>query len=148
MESKSLKTSWIILFIVHIVVLINGLIWTFVPNVFLSSWFKSFMGQTWIDFVSNNASIASFINILIRYFGIMVIIIGFVAITVTLMAYKRGEKWSWYLALAGNVTGFCSSVVIAGIIGSISALVMNAVLLIVALVALVIGAKPILKKLA
>jgi hypothetical protein len=74
------------------------------------------------------------------------IIIGFVAITVTLTAYRRGEKWAWYLALAGNTLGFGGGIVITGILGDISTLIMDAVLLIVVFVALVLGAKTILKK--
>ena len=146
MESKSLKVSWIILLVPHAAIVINGLIWALVPNVYLSSWFKPFMGQSWADFVSTNAQLASFIYLQSRYFGIVAIVIGFVAVTITLTAYRRGEKWAWYLALAGNAVGFGGSIVITNIVGDISGIVMNTVLLIIVLVALVIGAKAILKK--
>jgi hypothetical protein len=57
MESKPLKVSWIILLIPHIVVLIFGLIWALIPDIFLSSSFKPFMGQSWADFVMLLSSI-------------------------------------------------------------------------------------------
>ena len=57
MESKSLKVSWIILLVPHAAIVINGLIWALFPNVYLSSWFESFMGQSWADFVSTNAQL-------------------------------------------------------------------------------------------
>ena len=146
MESKSLKVSWIILLVPHAAVVINGLIWAVVPNIFLSPWFEPFIGQSWADFVSTNAQLASFIYLQSRYFGIVAIVLGYVAITITLTAYKRGEKWAWYLALAGNIVGFGSSIVITSIIGDISGIIMDTVLLVVVLVALGIGAKAILKK--
>jgi hypothetical protein len=40
----------------------------------LSSSFKPFMGQSWADFVSTNAKLASFIYLQSRYFGIVAII--------------------------------------------------------------------------
>jgi hypothetical protein len=146
MGSKSLKASWIILLVPHAAIVINGLIWALFPNVYLSSWFKPFMGQSWADFVSTNAKLASFIYLQSRYFGIVAIVIGFVAVTITLTAYKGGEKWAWYLALAGNAVGFGSSIVIVIVVGDISGTIMNIVLLILVLVALGIGAKAILKE--
>ena len=146
MRSKSLKVSWIILLIPHTAVLINGLMWTFAPNVFLDSWIKPFVGETWANFTNSDAAFASLIQLLGLYVGIMVIIIGFVAITVTLTAYKKGEKWAWYLALSGNAVGFVSSIIIYGIIGDMATMVVNVVLFIVALVALTIGARYILQK--
>jgi hypothetical protein len=82
----------------YIVLLIFGLIWTFAPGISVGQDLQSFIGEPWSDFVASNAKIASFISLLGRILGVQLIVIGIMAIAITLVAYRRGEKWSWYVS--------------------------------------------------
>jgi len=130
----------------HTVVLIFGLISTFAPSISVGQDLQSYIGQPWLDFVASNAKIASFISLLGRVLGVQLIVIGIMAIAITLTAYRRGEKWSWYVFLAGNTFGWGSGLAMEGITGVIPIVVVQAILLLIAYVGLAISAKTILTK--
>jgi hypothetical protein len=96
MESKAHKTSWIILLIVHCAVIIIGLILVFIPEFFHISEFEAFTGQKWSDFTALNAKVASSIIMNVSQMGLYILLLGFAALIVTLTAYQRGERWSWF----------------------------------------------------
>jgi hypothetical protein len=146
MEAQSVKISWKIMMFPHIVVLIFGLIWTFAPSISVGQDLQSFIGQPWLDFVASNAKLASFISLFGRVLGVQLIIIGILAIAITLTAYRRGEKWSWYVLLAGNTLGWGSGLAMEGITGVIPIVVVQAIILLIAYVGLAISAKAVLTK--
>jgi len=146
MEAQSVKISWKIMMFPHIVVLIFGLIWTFAPSISVGQDLQSFIGQPWLDFVASNAKLASFISLFGRVLGVQLIIIGILAIAITLTAYRRGEKWSWYVLLAGNTLGWGSGLAMEGSTGVIPIVVVQAIILLIAYVGLAISAKAVLTK--
>ena len=146
MEARSVKISWKILMVPYIVLLIFGLIWTFAPSISVGQDLQSFIGQPWLDFVASNAKLASFISLLGRVLGIQLIVIGIMAIAITLTSYRRGEKWSWYVFLAGNTLGWGSGLAMEGITGVIPIVIIEAIMLLIVYVGLGISAKAILIK--
>jgi len=146
MEARSVKISWKILMIPYIVLLIFGLIWTFAPGISVGQDLQSFIGQPWLDFVASNAKLASFISLLGRVLGVQLIVIGIMAIAITLTAYRRGEKWSWYVFLAGNTLGWGSGLAMEGITGVMPVVIIEAIILLIAYVGLAISARAILIK--
>lgn len=146
MELRSVKISWRIMMIPHVAVLLFGLIWVVAPDISVGQDLQAFMGQPWADFVTSNARLADFISLLGRVLGVQLIIIGILAIAITLTAYRRGEKWSWYVLLAGNTLGWGSGLAAEGITGVMSIVVVEAIILLVAYVGLAISAKAILTK--
>lgn len=147
MESQSLRISWKIMMIPHIVVLIFGLIWTLGPSdISVGQDLQAFMGQPWTDFVTSNTMVASFISLLGRVLGVQLVVIGIMAVAITLTAYRRGEKWSWYVFLAGNTLGWGSGLALEGSTGVIVIAIVEGIILVVAYVGLVISAKAILRK--
>ena len=146
METPSVNIPWKIMMIPAIAVFLVGLIITLPPpNITIGRDYQLFMGQPWADFVSSNAKLGSFISLFVRVFGIQVIIIGIFAIAITLTGYRRGEKWAWYILLAGNTLGWGSGLVWVGTIGTVLGIVVYAVILLVAYVGLAISAGSILK---
>ena len=146
MEARSVKISWKILMIPYIVLLIFGLIWTFAPGISVGQDLQSFIGQPWLDFVASNAKLASFISLLGRVLGVQLIVIGIMAIAITLTAYRRGEKWSWYVFLAGNTLGWGSGLAMEGITCVMPVVIIEAIILLIAYVGLAISARAILIK--
>lgn len=130
----------------HIAVLLFGLIWTLAPDISVGQDFQAFMRQPWADFVTSNARLAAFISLLGRVLGVQLIVIGILAIAITLTAYRRGEKWSWYAFLAGNTLGWGSGLALEGTTGVMPIVAVEAIMLLVAYVGLAISAKAILTK--
>ncbi len=146
MEARSVKISWKIMMVPPIFTLLLGLSLTVAPGISIAKNFQSVMGQPWADFVMSNAKLGTFLSMLIQLIGVQVIVIGIVSIAITLMAYRRGEKWSWYILLVGNTLGFGSGLVWEAATDVIQTLVMFAIMLLVAYVGLANSAKAILTK--
>ncbi len=147
MEARSLKISWKIMMVSHIAVSILGLIFTFASaGISVGQDLQSLMGQPWGDFVASNAKLAAFISLLGRVLGVQLIVIGILAIAITLTSYKRGEKWSWYVFLAGNTLGWGSGLAMEGSTGVVPLAVALAICLLIAYIGLAISAKAILTK--
>lgn len=143
MEARSVKISWKIMMVPHIAVLVFGLVWTFAPDISVGQDLQAFMGQSWTDFVTSNARLADFISLLGLVLGVQLIIIGILTIAITLTAYRRGEKWSWYVLLAGNTLGWGSCLTWQLTAGAMPVAV-STIILLVAYVGLAISAKAIL----
>jgi hypothetical protein len=130
----------------YIVLLIFGLIWTFAPSISVGQGLQSFIREPWLDFVASIAKLASFISLLGRILGIQLIVIGIMAIAITLTAYRRGENWSWYVFLSGNTLGWGSGLAMEGITGITPVVMIEAIVLLITYVGLAISAKAILTK--
>ena len=146
MEARSVRISWKIMMVPPICALLVGLILTVAPGISVAQNFQSFMGQPWADFVASNAKLGAFLSMLSRVLGVQLIISAIVAIAITLTAYRRGEKWSWYILLVGNTLGYGSGLVWEAATDLIPILVVYAIILLVAYVGLAISAKAILTK--
>ncbi len=146
MESRAVRISWKIMMVPHIAVLAFGLLWTLAPHITVGQDFQSYTGQLWPEFVATNARLASLISLLGRVLGVQLIVIGIMAIAVTLTAYRRSEKWSWYVFLVGNTLGWGSGLALEGITGVIPVVVVEAIALAVAYVGLAVSAKAILMR--
>jgi len=146
MKAKAFKVSWILLVIVSSIAAILGLILTFTPTFFITSEFELFTGQTLADFAESNPQAYSFLMLEDSEMGIFLFAIGILTLLITLVAYRKGDKWAWYLYLigmtltGGGVLGFNIPT------GDMSVIVMPAILLVIGYVGLAIGAKAILKK--
>ena len=104
------------------------------------------MGQQWIDFAQENVKLSFFISSLGRFYGIMLLSLSCYSIATTLTAFRRLEKWSWYVFLIVNTIGYGSALIGDGISGFIFLVIIEAVLLAAAYVGLMISAKAFFKK--
>jgi sensor histidine kinase YesM len=146
METRSSRAYYKIMMIPHVAVGIFGLIWVTIPGVFLRNFSPVYMDQKWADFVQESAKLSFFISSLGRFYGIMMVSLGFYAVATTLTAYKRSEKWSWYAFLAINTIGYGCALIADSIAGLRVLVIIEAILLLTAYTGLSVSAKAILKK--
>jgi hypothetical protein len=146
METNSVKVSWILLLIVHCVVIILALIVLFVPKVFVVNEFQSFTGQQWSDFEASNPQVSSYMSMSIFEVGIFDLTAGISALFVTLFAYRKGEKWAWYLLLILHTIGWGGAIRSNLYTGDMVVVTICIVFLVIAYVGLAIAGKAILKK--
>ena len=146
MESKSLKASWILLLIVSCVVIIFALMTLFAPKEFSANDFQSFTGQQLSDFKASNPQVFSYMSMGAFEGGIYLLLAGISAVFLTLFAYRKGEKWAWYLALILNTIGWGGAIRANLYTGDMITVVIGIVFLAIAYVGIAIGAKTILKK--
>jgi hypothetical protein len=146
METKAFKVSWILLVIVSSIVIILGLTLTFVPTFFITSEFELYTGQKLADFAESNPQAYSFLLLQYSEMMIWLFTIGILSLLITIVPYRKGDKWAWYLYLicltltTGGTVGFNIPT------GDMSVILIPAILLVLGYVGLAIGAKAILKK--
>ena len=146
METKSLKASWIIMLFVHCVLIILSLIVLIAPTFFISSEFLSYTGQKWADFSASNSEVASFFIFQIYEIGVIGFGWGVILVLMTVLAYRKGVKWTWPLLLISNTLGWGGLICVDLPTRDMGVVMMAALLFIIAYVGLFIGAKTILKK--
>ncbi len=108
MEARSLKISWKIMMVPPIYVLLLGLCLIVFPGPSIAKNYQLFMGHPWADFVASNARLVIFLSMLNQLIGVQAIGYAIVTMVIILKAYRRREKWAWYVLLAGNTLGFGS----------------------------------------
>ena len=106
MEARSLKISWKIMMVPPIYVLLLGLCLIVFPGPSIAKNYQLFMGHPWADFVASNARLVIFLSMLNQLIGVQAIGYAIVTMAIILKAYRRREKWAWYVLLAGNTLGF------------------------------------------
>ena len=118
----------------------------FVPAVFIANEFQSFTGHEWSDFKALNPQVASYIAIASFDLGIFIFVTGISALFVTLFAYRKGEKWAWYLLLIANTIGWGGAISANLLTGDMVVVTVCIVFLVIAYVGLAIAGKAMLKK--
>jgi hypothetical protein len=53
-------------------------------------------GRTWAEFAARDTDVASIVSRLLVVLALLGIGFGLVALLITLLPYRRGERWSWY----------------------------------------------------
>jgi hypothetical protein len=145
MDSKALKASWVIVLIVNCIIVIIGLIMMIAPEVFMIGEYEGFTGNKWSEFNSSNPDAASYFRLEHTQTGWYIFTLGVIAILITILFYKNGDKRSWVILLILTVMGWGGSLVYDLPGGDKPTIMMIVILFIIALVGLAIGAKPILK---
>jgi hypothetical protein len=106
MDSKALKASWIIISVVICVGIIIGLLFIFMPAFFIIGEFGGFTGQQWTDFTVSNSKASSFFLLEKSQMGFYIVMLGITELIVILLAYRKREKWAWYLLLIIETLGW------------------------------------------
>jgi len=146
MDSKALKVSWVIVLIVNCIVIIIGLTVMIAPEVFMIGEYEGFTGNKWSDYISSNPDAASLFRLQVTQAGWYILTIGVIAVIITILFYKKGDKRSWYILLILTVMGWGGSLVYDLPAGDTKTIMMIVILFIIGLIGLAIGAKPILKR--
>jgi hypothetical protein len=147
LESRSVSIAWKLMMVPNIIVLVFGLVFTFIPDVMLSPGFDLFTGQTWSNFVSTSPEIADLFMLTAgRMFGVHILVMTIFALAITYYGFRKGERWSWYVLLGGYSLGLIFDAVAVSIIGQMEVVAVNLIMLLINYIALGIYAKDILGK--
>ena len=141
---KLIQISFGILLIESAIALIYGIVAFILPDLLVSRSFPLATGQSWENMLNESSKVVSYILILEGMAGGL----GFTAIVgslfVILIAFRKGEKWSWFYLMVVGITGWGNNL-IGNILmkNSTVNLIIGAGLLL-HIIALIISAKAIL----
>ena len=104
MESRLLRIGWIVMLIVGALCFFLGLYFIADPVSLMEPKFEQMAGQSWADFVAANpTATVDYIQMEKRLLGIAQVAMAVFVVMVTLFAYRKGQRWSWYSLLAAGV---------------------------------------------
>jgi hypothetical protein len=123
-----------------------GLIMLLAPSFFLAGEFKTYTGASWQEFSTANPRAMAFFLLDGRQMGWFMITLTAIGMTILLLRYRRHDRLAWYLCLLLSVAGVGGSLGFNLPTGDWFVIILASGLLVVAGIALAIGAGPILGK--
>lgn len=117
---RRLSVAWIVVAIADLGVLAYGILALLDP-VMMTAGFETFTDGIWSRFAVEQPVAADFILIGFRLIGAFNIIAGLLLIAIAAMAFREGERWSWWALLVGNTLAIGSPIVYDRAVGYIGA---------------------------
>lgn len=85
----------------------------------LEAEYQNFTGLSWKELNASSPKIAEFITILFRMYGAFNVIFGLLTVSITVSAFRRGERWAWWTLLVGNTIAFGSAITFDRVVNAI-----------------------------
>lgn len=102
-ERNRMKIGWILVFIVSIIILVNGLAYVATGAESDTQFFQKQAGISWSSFVSSGQGTVTYVEGLLRLFGVITAIAGALAAAITVTAFRGGERWAFYVLFLTSV---------------------------------------------
>ena len=85
----------------------------------LTAGYEGFTGRSWSELARTSPATRDFITLLFRMFGTFIVAFALLAIAIAATAFRRGERWTWWMLLAGNTIAFGAPIAYDRIVGAI-----------------------------
>ncbi len=120
MQKSSVRIASKIMYVMGIYTVVMSLFWIFLTEVIFVSDFLAFTGQNYADYLVSSPKTAELYVITKKLWGVMMLLIGLLIISITRKSYSKAEKWSWYALLIAGITLWGSLIGYRLIIGYIA----------------------------
>jgi hypothetical protein len=85
----------------------------------LPAGYEGYSGSSWNELVATSPATAGYITLVFRMYGIYIVAFGLLAVAIAATAFRRGERWAWWVLLVGNTIAFVSAMTYDRIVGAI-----------------------------
>ena len=75
----------------------------------LPAGFEGYSGASWSEVSGGSPLIAGYMTLLFRMYGLYCVLFGFMGSAITVIAFRRGERWAWWVLLIGNTVALVSA---------------------------------------
>jgi hypothetical protein len=111
------RVAWILILLADIGLLAWGAMAAIAPEhllgpdskPILTAEYENFTGGSWSELVNMSPKAAEFITLVFRMYGIYIVAFGLLAIAIAVTAFRRGDRWAWWVLLVGNTLAFVSA---------------------------------------
>ena len=119
--------AWVILVAADAGLLLWGLGAALIPHnllgpggkAILPAGFEGYSGHSWDQLTATTPSIAGYITLVFRMYGIYIVAFSLLAVMIAATAYRRGERWAWWALLIGNTLTYPAAMTYDRIVGAI-----------------------------
>src|SRR3712207_657951 len=95
--SDAMRSSWMLLFVYGIMLCAEGVYWLSRGRLFDRDLYEAIGGVSWTLMSALDAAVVKLVSVLVRLGGVMAMIAGVFVMAVSVTAYRRRERWSWYV---------------------------------------------------
>ena len=146
MESRSLQVSWIVLTVALVPAMLSGILLAVAPTVFIAGEFAAFTGGSLGEFAEAQPAAYAFLLLEDSELGVFLFGLLLLTLLITVIPYRKGERWAWYAVLASLILSAIGSVGLNIPTGDLGVVILTGSIHLVGLVGLAIGARPHLRK--
>jgi hypothetical protein len=75
----------------------------------LPAGYEGYSGGSWSELSSASPAIAGYMTLLFRMYGLYCVLFGFMGSVIAITAFRRGERWAWWVLLVGNTVALLSA---------------------------------------
>jgi hypothetical protein len=81
--------------------------------------YERFTSGSWQELALTSPKTTEFMTLVFRLFGAYGVAFSLIAIAVAATAFRRGERWAWWVLLVGNTIAFGTAMTYDRIVGAI-----------------------------
>jgi len=75
----------------------------------LPAGYEGYAGGSWSELASASPLLAGYMKVLFRMYGMYNVLFGVMTSVVAVTAFRRGERWAWWLLLVANTAALVSA---------------------------------------
>lgn len=85
----------------------------------LPAGFEGYTGGSWSELAGASPLTAGYMAVLYRMYGIYNVLFGFMGSAIAVTAFRRGERWAWWVLLVGNSVALLSAITYDSVVQAI-----------------------------
>ena len=111
------QIAWILILIVDVGYVMWGAMAAMAPDgligpggkAILPAGYEGFSGDSWTQLLRTSPMIAKYMIVLYRTYGIHCVAFGLLGSAIAVTAFRRGDRWAWWVLLVGNTVALVSA---------------------------------------
>lgn len=102
-EERRQSRAWLFLLAVGLIAVAVGILYLLVPEPWLldRKANERLLGMSFEELIRQVPTLPAYLVVVYRFFGLYLMGFGLMTTGVTLTAFRRGERWAWWLLLLG-----------------------------------------------
>ena len=76
----------------------------------LPAGYEGYSGASWSALVASSPLTAGYMRVLYRTYGVHCVVFGLMGSIIAVTAFRRGERWAWWLLLVSNTLALLSAI--------------------------------------
>ena len=111
------RIAWILIFIVDLAYIAWGGAAAAWPDhllgpggkAILPAGYEGYSGGSWAQLAADSPLTAGYTTLLWRMYGVYCVLFGLMGSVITVTAFRRGDRWAWWVLLVGNTVALVSA---------------------------------------
>lgn len=85
----------------------------------LPAGYAGYTHDSWQALAATSPHVTNYMTVLFRMYGTFNVLFGFMALAITVTAFRRGETWAWWTLLVGNTIAYGSAMTYDQIVNAV-----------------------------